>query len=179
MTASKSLLLLLLAVSLHSSNAYVLSGLQDLMTRAFRAKPELQTFSDAFPGHVLDVRLDIGDENEPHKRMCIRNLVLSLEDPKDHHDDDANSNNSKQPKIAPMPGTHPDTSGGVGKLQVVKNGHFIDLTGTVTAKFADTANWELVWRQDAPSGTLLCGLDLQEDAKRNSAVLPKGRIYLR
>ena len=80
-----------------------------------------------------------------------------------------------------MPGFHgpqPQTSGGIGNLQVVKSGHFIDLTGTVQAQFAPLGSWELVWRKDSPAGSLVCGLDLQQDAVRNHAVLPQGRVYL-
>ena len=167
--------LLVLLLSASSSTAFIInSGLQELMSRAFRANPDLKTFSDAFPGHVLDVRLDIGKSDTipaTHKRMAIQDLVLGLE----------SSNKGDISKTIPMLGAngpHPGTSGGIGKLQVIKSGHFIDLTGTVKMDFAPAANWELVWRQDSPMGSLNCGLDLKNDATRNSATLHKGLIYL-
>jgi len=171
---STTLLLLLCAATCSSAFVINSSGLQHLLTRAFRANPDLKTFSDSFPGQVLDVRLDIGktdSDNAMHKRMTIQNLVLGLQENEDGH---SNTN-------IPMPGAdgpHPHTSGGIGNLQVIKSGHFIDLTGTVKADFSADANWELVWRKDSPAGQLLLGLELKHDAVRNSAVLPKGRIYL-
>lgn len=167
-------LLLLLCTTCSSALVVNSSGLQQLISRAFQAtsNPDLKTYNDAFPGQVLDVRLDIGktdDDSAMHKRMTIHNLVLGLQ-----KDDCSNTN-------IPMPGANgpnPHTSGGIGNLQVIKSGHFVDLTGTVKADFSPDANWELVWRQDSPAGSLLCGLELKTDAVRNSAVLPKGRIYL-
>jgi hypothetical protein len=166
------MLVLLLCAS--SSSAFIInSGLQELMSRAFRANPDLKTFSDSFSGHVLDVRLDIGKADTipaTHKRMAVQNLVLGLE-----------TNKGDISKTIPMLGAngpHPGTSGGIGKLQVLKSGHFIDMTGTVPIDFSPDANWELVWRQDSPMGSLNCGLDLKSDATRNSAILHKGLVYL-
>lgn len=152
------------------------------MTRAFRPNPALTAMSNEFPGTVLDVRLDIGaspsGKNKKNNggghsaRMAIQNLVLGLQKMSTSQDGTGQ---------IPMPGAngpHPGTSGGVGSLQIVQPGHFIDLTGTVKTQFSDVANWELVWRNESPAGSLLCGLDLQENAVRNGAVLPRGRIYL-
>ena len=38
--------------------------------------------------------------------------------------------------------------------------------------------WEMVWREEAPAGSLLCGFEIPEEYKRNTAILPKGRIYV-
>jgi hypothetical protein len=166
---SVSVLLLLLTSSV-STHAFT-NGIQDLMQRAFQPKQDLHIFSEFFPGTVLDVRLDISDGTDTNKRMTIQNLVLELHN---HKDDKTGSH-------LPMPGfngPHPSTSGGVGRVDVLKAGHFIDLTGRVTAKFAPLASWELIWRNEAPAGALICGLELLDDAVRNSAKLPKGRIYI-
>ena len=57
---SPLLLLLLLAHTTTVTTAFTNNGLQDLLARAFRPIPQLETVTDAFPGRVLDVRLDIG-----------------------------------------------------------------------------------------------------------------------
>ena len=166
-------LLLLLSCS-NNSSAFSFSS---AMSRAFlrtNNHPQLKTLSDAFPGHVLDIRLDIGktaNDPAPNKCMTIQNLILGLEKKK----------GGIAANTVPMLGTNgpnPGTSGGIGNLQVLKSGHFIDLTGTVKIDFSPQANWELVWRQDSPMGSLNCGLDLKNDAVRNSAVLQKGHIDL-
>lgn len=154
-----------------SANSFT-NGIQDIMQRAFRPKQNLPVFSDFFPGTVLDVRLDISDRmkaQDATKRMAIQNLVLELHNHKD------------EGKHMPMPGfngPHPTTSSGVGRMDVLNLGDYIDLTGKHTVKFAPTASWELVWRHEAPAGALICGLELLEDAVRNQAKLPKGRIYM-
>ena len=160
--ATATLLLLLLC----SSNSSAFSFSSALSRAFFRTSqhPDIKTLSDAFPGHVLDIRLDIGkadSDKATQKRMTIQNLVLGLE----------------KTEGGSIAGKTP-TSGGIGNLQVLKSGHLIDLTGTVKIDFSPNASWELVWRQDSPMGSLNCGLDLKNDAVRNAAVLQKGHIDL-
>ena len=38
--------------------------------------------------------------------------------------------------------------------------------------------WELAWKEGSPSGTLVCCFHHTEEAKRNDAIFPKGRIYM-
>lgn len=146
---------------------------------AFAPKNDLRTFSKSFLGTILDIRLDIEDDASK-QRIAVQNLVLQLR-------------NSAEPAVTvahgktkqlhmPMPGfhgPHPSSSDGVGVVEVLQSGHFIDLTFKVKLHFAATpSSWELVWRQNSPAGKLICGLDLLEDAVRNAAKLPKGRIYV-
>jgi len=155
-------MLLLLLLVVPTTNA---AFLNDLVSRAFQPKPELKELSKTIPGQVLDIHLDL---DEPNK-MSLQDLKLSLRaaDASDEH--------------ISMPGyngPHPGTSSGPGRIDIQKPGHFIDLSGTVTAKFGEIASWEVIWRHDAPAGALMLGLDLQQDAVRNKSVLKKGRIYL-
>jgi len=38
--------------------------------------------------------------------------------------------------------------------------------------------WEMVWRDGAPAGSLVCGFDISDDYHRNDATLPKGKTYI-
>jgi hypothetical protein len=38
--------------------------------------------------------------------------------------------------------------------------------------------WEMVWRENASAGSLICGFDVPEDYQRNEAELHAGRVYL-
>jgi hypothetical protein len=63
---------------------------------------------------------------------------------------------------------------------VEKTGNFINHAGLQAVGIdTDTAVWELIWDSpDAPAGTLVLGLDVQEDATRNDATLKKGHIFV-
>jgi hypothetical protein len=161
---------LLVLLFFHQAHAFT-NGIQDFVQRAFVPKADLQHIvSDSFPGTILDIQLDVAD-HASKQRMAVQNIVLQL----NNKDDD------KAIKQLPMPGfngPHPSTSGGVGSIGIVEPGHFIDLTGRVKLQWASLASWELTWRQEAPAGTLICGLELACDAVRNKAKIPKGRIYM-
>jgi hypothetical protein len=152
------------------------NGIPDLVQRAFAPKPGLETvYTNAFPGTILDIRLDVADA-ATKGRMAAQSIILQLQS---NQDKDKKAASSQQ--YLPMPGfngPHPSSSGGVGGIDIIDCGHFIDLTGRVPLKWSDKASWELIWRQDAPSGSLICGLELQADAVRNHAKLPKGRLYM-
>ena len=36
----------------------------------------------------------------------------------------------------------------------------------------------MIWREHAKAGALICGFDLPEEVRRNSASIPAGKIYL-
>ena len=60
---------------------------------------------------------------------------------------------------------------------VVNQGKYVDLTGSKQVKLENPA-WEMIWRNNANAGALICAFNLAEEVKRNDAALPKGRFYL-
>jgi len=81
------------------------------------------------------------------------------------------------PAMPGVDGPHPELSTGAKALDVVRDGSFVSLQGTKHVSLLNGC-WELVWKDGAPAGSLVCGFDLDEDVTRNDATLPKGRIYL-
>lgn len=192
----------------NTAHAFTNGILPDFVQRAFAPKPDLQSIAaQFFPGTILDIRLDVADPNssaatknkqqqgQPQQRMAIQNLVLQLlgkEQPQAqaHYKNDKELLQAAAALRLPMPGfhgPHPATSSGVGGIAILQSGHFIDMTGQVPLQWTTTSgtttavtggSWELVWRQNAPSGSLICALDLASDAVRNQAKLPKGLVYV-
>jgi hypothetical protein len=163
------------AVAAFSSPAGLLG---EMLQRAFKPSPELVDSSKALEQWMVAMHLDINGSGKELKyadaaeRMSIQHVVFNLRE---------QLGAGQQPGI-PMPGfsgPHPGTSGGVGRLEIVKPGHYITMTGLEHPKFdAANANWELIWRKDSPAGALICGLDLTQDAIRNRCRVGKGRMYV-
>jgi hypothetical protein len=116
------------------------------------------------------VSLDIGQKDVPQApRLAIKDMVLELT--KDHP---ANEH-------VTMPGfngPHPNLSAGLCRLNLIQEGSFITHLGQQFVKALMNGAWEFVWREGAPAGNLICGLELPEEVKRNGAILPKGKIYM-
>jgi hypothetical protein len=62
-------------------------------------------------------------------------------------------------------------------LELIKQGKFVDLTGTKYVSFENGA-WEFIWRRNAKAGAFICAFDVPEEVKRNGASIPKGRVYV-
>jgi len=125
---------------------------------------------------MLKIRLDIGqvemkDGNVQMtgNRLGIDNLQLQLR------------GKDKSPNMhVSLPGANgpnPQLSSGPKSLVVVNKGSYVDLTGTHSIKLEDGA-WEMVWRNNAAAGALICAFNLAEEVKRNDAGIPRGRFYL-
>jgi len=79
-----------------------------------------------------------------------------------------------------MPGAHgpkPSLSGGLHTLTTVQDGAFISMAGNEIVTPLKGC-WEIIWRDGAPSGTILFGFEIDQDYNRNDATLPKGTIYV-
>ncbi|VEU37576.1 unnamed protein product [Pseudo-nitzschia multistriata] len=81
-----------------------------------------------------------------------------------------------------MPGAHGPPqlrylSGGVHTLSVVSNGSFVSMAGSEIVEVLKGC-WEIIWKDGDPSGSLLCGFEVDQDYKRNDAILPKGNVYV-
>jgi len=131
------------------------------------AKAGLKAMADAQKTQKISINLDIGKEGD-NSRLAITGMTVDL-----HHA------HADYEHVA-MPGEngpHPKLSSGSRKLDLVKPGEFVSLTGSKLVK-AMKGCWELVWKKDAPAGALLCGFEIPEEYKRNDASLSAGRVYL-
>lgn len=125
---------------------------------------------------MLKIHLDIGQVEMKDgnvqitgNRLGIDNLLLQLR-----------GKESASPEHVKLPGAdgpNPQLSSGPKSLVVASPGSYVDLTGTRRIKLEDGA-WEIVWRNNAKAGALICGFNLVEDVKRNDAGMPKGRFHL-
>jgi hypothetical protein len=132
--------------------------------------PALQDMSQAQDGILINIRLDVGQKEDSH--LLIDGLAVEL------HDDAIDTKKAKN--SVPLPGSsgpNPHLSSGAKTLQVLDAARFIGLNGI---NHVDLQNgcWEMVWREGAPAGVIVCGFNLAEDVQRGDASLPKGRIYL-
>mmetsp|Transcript_34479 Transcript_34479/g.63715 ORF Transcript_34479/g.63715 Transcript_34479/m.63715 type:complete len:304 (-) Transcript_34479:484-1395(-) len=135
--------------------------------------PALIDFADAQSGQSLKVRLEIGDdEDESKPNLLIDGLHLQFD-------------GASVPKDAPrvtlpgIDGPHPKVSSGPRVLHTINEGMFVTMNGMHTLDLRDGC-WELVWRDEAPAGTIIVAFDHPEEARRNehSSALPKGRVYV-
>ena len=129
-------------------------------------KHDLLQLTEKQDEKLLKITLNIGEEDGP--RMAVANMVVEL------HNDPANYEHTTLPGAD---GEYSQLSSGHRRLDVVSEGHFINLKGTQHVKM-DKGCWEMCWRDDKPAGTLICGFDLPEEYTRNEAVLPKGEMYV-
>ncbi len=130
---------------------------------------ELSHFVDAQTDTRLSVGLDIGKPGDI-SRIAINGLVVDLSKraPTDHDG------------VVKMPGAHgpqPSLSGGLRALTTVQEGSFISMAGSEVVK-ALNGCWEIIWKNGAPSGSMICGFEIDRDYQRNDATLPKGPVYV-
>lgn len=131
------------------------------------AKIGLKAIVDAQPTQKLAINMDIGKEGT-NSRLAITGMMVDL-----------HSTSAAYEHVA-MPGEngpHPQLSSGSRKLDLLKQGEFVSLTGSKLVN-AIKGCWELVWKKDATAGALLCGFEIPEEYKRNDASLQAGRVYL-
>ena len=81
------------------------------------------------------------------------------------------------PKLPGANGPNPQLSSGAKSLKLLKEGKFIDHTGSRLAGM-EHGVFEMIWRKNAKAGALICGFDVPEDITRNDASIPKGRVYV-
>ena len=200
MTTGKTLCILLptLLLILHSASAFLNGNLPDVFQKAFLPKHDLPDIQESFLHTILDMHLDIAavpiasSSSEKTKsshlltqrahaepRIAIRNLIVELQDARTT----TPATKTTQPKLPAlhMPGRngpHPMSSSGVAPLQIHQAGHFITVDMGQTFLPLDTAQWELIWKEQSPAGVLVCGLALREAVQRNQALLPKGTLYI-
>jgi len=117
----------------------------------------------------LSLGLNIGKPDDV-SRLAVNGLVfdLSKEAPTFNND------------FVKMPGLHglkSSLSGGLNSLNTVQDGSFISMTGIETVKPLKGC-WEIIWKEGAENGSILCGFETEKDYKRNDATLPQGTVYV-
>jgi len=130
-------------------------------------KAGLASLADALLTQKVAINLDIGQEGS-ESRLSITGMTIDL------HNDHADYDHVAMPG---KNGPHPKLSSGIRKLNLIKEGEFVNIGGSQLVK-AIKGCWELVWKKDVPAGALLCGFEIPEEYQRNEATLPSGRIYL-
>lgn len=91
----------------------------------------------------------------------------------------------------PMPGfngQHPLLSSGVLPLTLQNCGEYVTLdkgvqslplSTTATTSAATVPQWEVIWKEQSPTGTIVCGIELQQPIRRNQeAMIPAGIMYI-
>lgn len=116
----------------------------------------------------LAIKLEVGVK--PESRLTINDLKLDFSP-------DPVADTSCHPAMPGVNGPHPQLSGGIRSLQVKEDGWFIDMTGKKDVQLKNGC-WELIWRDGALAGTLVCGFDVTESYTRNDATLSPCRLYL-
>lgn len=154
--------------------AFLFLALPLVMTSGFlfpmpmSIKEGLVQVTDAQKTTPLSIKLDVGVNNKDQTRMNVSGLIMELS---------SKLANYQHPKMPGADGPQPQLSSGVRSIGIIQEGSFISMSGQ---QIVETLNgcWEMIWRQNAAAGTLICGFDVPDDYHRNDAYLPKGRVYL-
>jgi hypothetical protein len=157
--ASSLLLICVLALS-GSAHGFLFTGQP--------GTPNLSQFAQAQIGTLLNVRLDVGVEQQA--RMSITGLVLELKE-------EIVSDEEKLVALPGADGPNARASTGAMTLLVREEAYFIGMNGKQNVPLEHCC-WEMVWREGAPSGVIVCGFNVPTEVRRNEASLPAGRLYL-
>lgn len=153
-----------------------------------RGNPFLSKYAKAQDGIILNLLLDIPETINDWRssRLIVDGLKFELNTqsvvPAPSGEIPTNisletvASSGGVPVVESNPNPNPTSSGALG-MEVLSNGRFVSLKGQQTVEFTK-ACWEMTWEEDNLSGELVCGLSLQQSARRNDAVLPAGHVYL-
>jgi hypothetical protein len=127
----------------------------------------------------LNIKLDVGIDQGARMNISGMLLELSSQLAVNQNDNDTTDKNKNpgHPKMPGADGPQPQLSTGVRILNVIQFGSFVSMKGQQQVQTLNGC-WEMVWRQNALAGSLICGFQVPEDYTRNDASLPKGNIYL-
>jgi hypothetical protein len=138
---------------------------------SYDVRPDLLDLTDKQNSVKIRINLDIGTEHD-ETHLAIQGIELKL--------DSESPADDENPVILPgANGARSHLSSGQRRLQVVNEGSFITIAGTKHVHMKNPS-WELVWRENKPAGTLICGFEVPQSYRRNgnAAELPEGNIYL-
>lgn len=140
--------------------------LNNLFKSDLEINPKLHQLIDNQSDKKLNIQLLIGDPDE--SLMVIQDLVFEL------HREVVDYEHAILPGAD---GQHGHLSSGHRRLDLVSEGHFINIQGTQQVK-TQGGCWEIVWCKDKPAGNLICGFEVPQEYQRNDALLPKSTIHL-
>jgi len=144
-------------------------GIKQIIVKSPDPPLSLQELVDAQSDQRVSVGLDIGRPGDT-SRLAVNGIVFDL----------TKQTPSFKNDFVKMPGLHgptPSLSGGINTLATVQDGSFISMAGSETVKPLSGC-WEIIWRDGAPCGSLICGFEIDQDYKRNDATLPMGTVYV-
>lgn len=144
-------------------------GISHIFEKTSAPLSDLRELVVAQSDQRVSVGLDIGKPGDI-SRLAVNEIVFDL----------TKQTPSFKNDFVKMPGWHgptPSLSGGLNALTTVQDGSFISMAGSEIVKPLKGC-WEIMWRDGAPSGSLLCGFEIDKDYKRNDATLPKGTVYI-
>jgi len=164
-----SLLLLTFSTLLVTvAESFIIGGPKEIVT----PNPDLLRFTEAQTGTLLNIRMDVAEAGlEAETRMGINGMTFELSD------EAVEATKQNYPKLPGVNGPNPHLSSGSRKIKVHQEGSFIGMNGETKVRTLSGC-WEMIWRNDAPAGSVICAFDLPETYKRGDAMLEKGPLYI-
>lgn len=176
MKTSLSLLQIVLVLMIPSVSTAFLNGFFESSPK-MEVRPDLLDLTDKQNRVTIRVNLDIGEEenhrhnNDRQTHLVIQGIELKF----------GSDTISDEHVILPgAGGARSNLSSGHRRLTVTQQGSFITLTGTKKVELKHPT-WEMVWRDNKPAGSLICGFEVPCTYRRNdgnAAFLPEGHLYI-
>jgi len=135
----------------------------------YTVDPSISDFMKTQPSTLLDVGLEV-TSSESLSKLYIDGIKLEL-------DCTPPSKSSSATKLPGCTGPQPDLSSGPLRMKTLSKGKFINVDGQQTVPFEQEA-WEMVWINERPTGSIICGFYLPKLIQRNDAYLAPGHMYL-
>eukprot|EP00523_Entomoneis_sp_CCMP467_P006934 CAMPEP_0168732394 /NCGR_PEP_ID=MMETSP0724-20121128/7749_1 /TAXON_ID=265536 /ORGANISM="Amphiprora sp., Strain CCMP467" /LENGTH=311 /DNA_ID=CAMNT_0008779413 /DNA_START=178 /DNA_END=1113 /DNA_ORIENTATION=+ len=161
----------------------LLNGMTSTWVDAFLFKgpvvhPNLQEFATAQQQKILNIRLDILEHKASQRTaFSLQGPMVRLLDrvktqvTNQQHQHQHSSSSS-------LPVANWDAlSSGSKELDIVRNGHVIDLTGLRSIPFRD-GTWEMAWKDGRSHGMVVCSFDLPEAVTRNDNKVEPCRMFI-
>ena len=165
-------------------------GLPPLVKAPESGNPNLPKYANAQDGIILNLQLDIPEDinNWRSSRLVVDGLRFEL---KNQAVSPCNGILGKKSNSGEIPSNVfeaiassiegdsdlDSTRSGPNHIDILSDGRFVSIQGQQNVEFTK-ACWEMSWKRDKLTGELICGLFLQEAARRNDAVLASGHVYL-
>mmetsp|Transcript_19043 Transcript_19043/g.44364 ORF Transcript_19043/g.44364 Transcript_19043/m.44364 type:complete len:298 (+) Transcript_19043:107-1000(+) len=143
------------------------SGLLFPQRKPATQKSKLVQIAQTQIGTELKLRLDLVGKEDADAKMGISGLILRLTD---------REASKAHPKMPGADGAIPQISTGLRSVEVVQEGYTVTREGLKNTRLMNGC-WEMVWKEGAPAGSILCGFEIPETIRRNSASLPQGPLY--
>ena len=140
-----------------------------LFSRNNDVHPNLFELANTQTGKELNVELQIKNPKSL-SQLFINGLTFELQCQQP-------SNEASLISLPGCNGDNPALSTGPLLLKTKASGKFVSLQGSQSLPIEQEA-WEMIWADERPAGSIVCGFHLPYPVNRNDAVLPKGPIFL-